>query len=53
VHLVDPVPLHVEQAQAASRDPAAAFNVARGDARNLAEPDGSRDIVLLFGRCIT
>ena len=49
VHLVDPVPLHVEQAQAAGRDPAAAFTAARGDARNLPGSDESRDIVLLFG----
>jgi SAM-dependent methyltransferase len=49
VHLLDPVPLHVEQAQAAGGDPAAAFTAAQGDARNLAEPDESRDVVLLFG----
>ena len=49
VHLVDPVPLHVEQATAAGGDPAAAFTAARGDARNLAEPDESQDVVLLFG----
>jgi len=34
VHLVDPVPLHVEQArQAAGRDPAPGFTAAEGDAR--------------------
>jgi ubiquinone/menaquinone biosynthesis C-methylase UbiE len=50
VHLVDPVALHVEQAiEAAGSDPAAAFTAARGDARNLSEPDGSQDAVLLFG----
>jgi ubiquinone/menaquinone biosynthesis C-methylase UbiE len=50
VHLVDAVPLHVEQArQAADADPAARFTAALGDARELAEPDGSRDAVLLFG----
>ena len=50
VHLVDPVPLHVEQArEAAGRDPAAGFTAALGDARELAEPDGSQDAVLLFG----
>jgi SAM-dependent methyltransferase len=50
VHLVDPVPLHVEQArQAAGSDPAAAFTAAAGDARRLPEPDGSQDAVLLFG----
>ena len=36
VHLVDPVPLHVEQArQAAGRDPASGFTAAEGDAREL------------------
>jgi SAM-dependent methyltransferase len=50
VHLVDPVPLHVEQArQAAGSDPAAGFTTALGDARELAEPDESQDAVLLFG----
>ncbi len=50
VHLVDPVPLHVEQArQAAGTAPAAGFTAALGDARQLAEPDRSQDAVLLFG----
>ncbi len=50
VHVVDPVPLHVEQArQAAGADPAASFTAALGDARELAEPDESQDAVLLFG----
>jgi SAM-dependent methyltransferase len=50
VHLVDPVPLHVEQArQAADRDPAVGFTAAEGDARELAERTGSQDAVLLFG----
>jgi ubiquinone/menaquinone biosynthesis C-methylase UbiE len=50
VHLVDPVPLHVEQArQVAGADPAASFTAALGDARELAEPDESQDAVLLFG----
>ncbi len=50
VHLVDPVPLHVEQArQAAGTGPAAEFTAALGDARKLAEPDRSQDAVLLFG----
>ena len=50
VHLVDPVPLHVEQArQAAAADPAGGFTAAVGDARTLAEPDRSQDAVLLFG----
>src|SRR5690348_17996646 len=42
VHLVDPVPLHVRQAQqAAGADPAAAFTAAAGDARQLQEPAAS------------
>ena len=49
VHLVDPLPLHVEQARAAGAGPDAAFTAARGDARELAEPAGSQDAVLLFG----
>ena len=49
VHLVDPLPLHVEQARAAGAGPAAAFTAAQGDARELAEPAGSQDAVLLFG----
>jgi SAM-dependent methyltransferase len=44
VHLVDPVPLHREQARADGR-----FSVAPGDARGLAEDDGSYDAVLLLG----
>ena len=48
VHLVDPVPLHVEQARALAAD-GPAFTAALGDARDLAEPDASRDAVLLFG----
>ncbi len=50
MHLVDPVPLHVEQArQAAGAGPAAAFTAALGDARTLAGPDRSQDAVLLSG----
>jgi SAM-dependent methyltransferase len=50
VHLVDPVPLHVDQArEAAGQDPAAAFTATLGDARELPAPDGSQDAVLLFG----
>lgn len=43
VRLVDPVPLHVESARANGID------AERGDARELAEPDGGWDAVLLFG----
>jgi ubiquinone/menaquinone biosynthesis C-methylase UbiE len=77
VHLVDAMPLHVEQARevaaalatesrglpghrgvpggslpqisTAGSDPAAAFTAALGDARDLPQPDGSQDAVLLFG----
>jgi SAM-dependent methyltransferase len=62
VHLVDPVPLHVEQARqaagaglaagggpAAGAGPAASFTAALGDARALVELDASQDAVLLFG----
>ena len=44
VRLIDPVPLHREQAKADGR-----FSVAPGDARSLAEADGSYDAVLLLG----
>jgi SAM-dependent methyltransferase len=46
VHLVDPVPLHVEQAREAV---AGSFTAALGDARALAEASASQDAVLLFG----
>jgi SAM-dependent methyltransferase len=50
VHLVDPVPLHVEQAgQAAGRDPFLGFTAGLGDARELSEQAGSQDAVLVFG----
>ena len=48
VHVIDPVPLHVEQAIEASAD-ATLFTVARGDARALPEDDRSYDVVLLLG----
>lgn len=51
VHLFDPVPHHVEQALAASRDqpqhPIASCSV--GDARGIDRPDGSADAILLLG----
>ncbi|HEX5849894.1 MAG TPA: class I SAM-dependent methyltransferase [Rubrobacter sp.] len=51
VHLIDPVPLHVEQASAASGDqpgaPLAGAEV--GDARSLSQADESVDAVLLLG----
>ncbi len=51
VHLIDAVPLHIEQAKAASEaqpdHPLA--SIAVGDARRLDWPDESVDAVLLFG----
>jgi ubiquinone/menaquinone biosynthesis C-methylase UbiE len=52
VHLVDPVPLHVEQARetaATGRGSAPGFTAAEGDARHLDEEDASQDAVLLLG----
>ncbi|MDM8531835.1 methyltransferase domain-containing protein [Anaerolineales bacterium HSG25] len=50
-HLIDAVPLHVEQAQQASDNqpdyPLASATV--GDARQLNRPDSSVDVVLMFG----
>ncbi|HSR92764.1 MAG TPA: class I SAM-dependent methyltransferase [Gemmatimonadales bacterium] len=50
-HLVDPVPLHIEQARAAtSRRPGVTLASAEvGDARALRLPDASVDAVLLLG----
>jgi ubiquinone/menaquinone biosynthesis C-methylase UbiE len=47
VHLVDPVPLHVEQATAAGQT--AGFTAALGDARALEAADASFDGVLMLG----
>jgi SAM-dependent methyltransferase len=50
VHLVDPVPLHVERARqlsGASDTPLATAEV--GDARRLSFPDATIDVTLLFG----
>lgn len=50
VHLIDPVPLHVEQAAVASAEAAAPLaSVCLGDARELTAADGSADAVLLLG----
>jgi ubiquinone/menaquinone biosynthesis C-methylase UbiE len=46
VRLVDPVPRHVAQARARAEG---RFEAVRGDARTLAEPDRSADLVLLLG----
>ncbi len=51
VHLVDAVPLHIEQARAAAQaqpdHPIASLEI--GDARGLAHPDGCADAVLMHG----
>ena len=49
VHLVDPVPLHVEQARAVSEAGSHPFTVECGDARRLEHADSSADAVLLMG----
>lgn len=50
VHLIDPIPKHVEQAQAASaQQPHPLASVEIGDARRLAHADESVDAVLLLG----
>lgn len=50
VHLVDPVPLHVEQARAAgARAGSPLASAETGDARALRLPDASADAVLLLG----
>jgi ubiquinone/menaquinone biosynthesis C-methylase UbiE len=50
VHLIDPVPLHVEQAAAASRQAGTSLTgISAGDARDLPVADHSADAVLLLG----
>src|SRR5690606_33987768 len=49
VHLIDPMPFHIEQASEAAAALDNPFSYATGDARALEEPDGSADAVLLFG----
>jgi len=50
VHLIDPVPLHVEQARAAARGrPVTLASAETGDARALKLADASVDAVLLLG----
>jgi len=51
VHLVDPIPLHIEQARAESiaRSAIALVSAEVGDARALRLPDASADAVLLLG----
>jgi SAM-dependent methyltransferase len=49
VHLVDGVPLHVEQAAEATRRARRPFTVEVGDARRLEQESSSFDAALLFG----
>jgi SAM-dependent methyltransferase len=50
VHLIDPVPLHIEQAAAASRQAGTPLaSISAGDARDLPIADRSADAVLLLG----
>src|SRR5689334_15344386 len=49
VHIVDPVPLHVEQATAAGAAAARPFTASVGDARHLDAADDSVDVVLVLG----
>ncbi len=49
VRLVDPVRLHVEEAERRGAASATPFSAALGDARSLAEADESCDAVLLLG----
>jgi SAM-dependent methyltransferase len=49
VQLVDPVPLHIEQAAAVAGELKNQFTATLGDARELPVEDGSVDVVLLFG----
>ena len=49
VHIIDPMPRHVEQAREAAKGLDNPFTCALGDARSLDQPDASADAVLLFG----
>jgi SAM-dependent methyltransferase len=49
VHIVDPVPLHIEQAVDAGRDLQGSLTAEVGDARHLSAEDGTFDAVLLLG----
>ncbi len=50
VHLIDPVPMHVQQARwASSRQEQSIASVELGDARNLSQAASSADAVLLMG----
>jgi SAM-dependent methyltransferase len=49
VHLVDPVPLHIEQVEAMARRMSGGLKATLGEARQLPIRDGVADGVLLFG----
>ncbi len=51
VHLIDPIPLHLEQARRVSQQqPESPIrSIAQGDARRLVFPDGYADFILLLG----
>ena len=50
VHLIDLLPLHVDQAtELAASQPEYPFTAAAGDARQLDQPDSSVDVALLLG----
>ncbi|HVW44966.1 MAG TPA: class I SAM-dependent methyltransferase [Amycolatopsis sp.] len=49
VHLLDPLPAHVEAARAASARQTSLASAEVGDARELPFPDGAADVVLLLG----
>jgi ubiquinone/menaquinone biosynthesis C-methylase UbiE len=50
VHLIDPVPKHIDQARSLSAQKAKQIKSARvGDARHLEQPDHSADVVLMLG----
>lgn len=49
VDLIDPVPLHVQQARQAAARAARPFSASLGDARHLPASDRSADVVLLLG----
>jgi ubiquinone/menaquinone biosynthesis C-methylase UbiE len=49
VHLVEPTPLHLDQARRRSARSARPFRVSEGQAGDLPDQDASQDAVLLFG----
>lgn len=49
VHLVDPVPKHIEAARHLSDSLERGFTADEGDARDIDQADGTADVTLLFG----